>query len=110
MCGSVSPQTRRHHGRYANWESMGRPSADRFWPALVLVVFGLPLFIGLGRTDVADDEAIEAYAVDSILETGKWLAPNSSPDDDITFVEKPHLKFWIVAAPIRLGLLPHNEF
>ena len=89
---------------------MGRPSADRFWPALVLVVFGLPLFIGLGRTDVGDDEAIYAYAVDSILETGKWLAPNSSPDDDITFVEKPHLKFWIVAAPIRLGLLPRDEF
>ena len=89
---------------------MDRPSADRFWPALVLLVFGLPLFIGLGRTDVGDDEAIYAYAVDSILETGKWLAPHSSPDDDITFVEKPHLKFWIVAAPIRLGLLPHNEF
>ena len=26
------------------------------------------------------------------------------------FLEKPPLKFWIVAAPIRAGLLPHDEF
>ncbi|MDR1989673.1 MAG: glycosyltransferase family 39 protein, partial [Acidobacteriaceae bacterium] len=26
------------------------------------------------------------------------------------FLEKPPLKFWMVAAPIKLGLLPHDEF
>ena len=82
----------------------------RLSPVLILAVFGGLLFIGLGATDVGDDEAIYSYAVDSILETGQWLAPKSSPDDDITFVEKPHLKFWIVAVPLRFGLLPHDEF
>lgn len=77
--------------------------------AIVIVLFCLPLFVGLGRTDLLNDEAIYSYAVDRILETGDWLTPRSSPGD-IPFLEKPPLKFWIVAAPIRLGLLPHNEF
>ena len=42
--------------------------------------------------------------------SGDWLAPKGSPHEDEIFVEKPPLKFWIVAAPIRLGLLPHDEF
>ena len=44
------------------------------------------------------------------MEAGDWLVPPSSPDPGIPFLEKPPLKFWIVAAPIRAGLLPHNEF
>ena len=56
-----------------------------------------------------NDEAIYSYAVDGILATGDWLNPPLSPFDGHTFLEKPPLKFWIVAAPIRLGLLPHNE-
>ena len=36
--------------------------------------------------------------------------PKSSPHEDEAFLEKPPLKFWIVAAPIRAGLLPHSEF
>ena len=78
--------------------------------ALVLALFCLPLFVGLGRTDLGHDEAIYAFGVDRILETGDWLIPKSSPHDDAAFLEKPPLKFWIVAAPIRLGLLPHDEF
>lgn len=57
-----------------------------------------------------NDEAIYSYAVRSLLETGDWLNPRSSPSPDIVFVEKPPLKFWIVALPIRLGLLPDDEF
>jgi 4-amino-4-deoxy-L-arabinose transferase-like glycosyltransferase len=75
----------------------------------VLLLFCLPLFIGLGNWDVGNDEAIYSYAVDRILETGDWLTPRSIPSDT-PFLEKPPLKFWIVAAPIRAGLLPHNEF
>ena len=45
-----------------------------------------------------------------ILETGDWLVPKSSPFEDAPFLEKPPLKFWIIAAGIKSGLLPHNEF
>ena len=81
-----------------------------FWLVLVVALFCVPLFIGLGRTDLDNDEAIYSYAVDSILTTGDWLSPRSSPNEQIVFLEKPPLKFWIVAAPIRLGLLPRDEF
>ena len=77
---------------------------------LVLVAFCLPLFIGLGNTDLGNDEAIYSYAAESILITGDWLSPRSSPNLHIIFLEKPPLKFWIVAAPIRLGILPLDEF
>jgi hypothetical protein len=88
--------------------------------AIVLVFFALPLFRGLNHSDVGNDEAIYSYAVDRILETGSWLTPESIPHANRPgdpgavppgpFLEKPPLKFWIVAAPIKLGLLPHNEF
>jgi 4-amino-4-deoxy-L-arabinose transferase-like glycosyltransferase len=85
-------------------------SVSRPWLALVIALFCLPLFIGLGRRDLANDEAIYSFAVDRILESGDWLEPKLSPDDDLPFIEKPPLKFWMVAAPIRAGLLPHSEF
>src|SRR5450759_2842645 len=78
--------------------------------AAVVVVFCAPLFAGLGRTDQENDEAIYSYAVESILETGDWLNPRLAPTTDAVFLEKPPLKFWIVALPIRLGLLPDNDF
>jgi 4-amino-4-deoxy-L-arabinose transferase-like glycosyltransferase len=83
----------------------GRP-----WLAFVLILFCLPLFVGLGGADLETDEAIYSFAVDRILEIGDWLEPKSSPSESDVFLEKPPLKFWIVAAPIRAGLLPHNEF
>jgi 4-amino-4-deoxy-L-arabinose transferase-like glycosyltransferase len=86
-------------------EGLNRP----LWLVLVIAAFCLPLFIGLGRTDVENDEAIYSFAVDGILAHGDWLNPPSSPHNDVTFLEKPPLKFWIVAAPIRAGLLPHDE-
>jgi 4-amino-4-deoxy-L-arabinose transferase-like glycosyltransferase len=82
----------------------------RLWLALVISAFCIPLFIGLGRTDLENDEGIYSFAVDEILINGDWLNPRSSPDDDVVFREKPPLKFWVLAAPIRFGLLPHDEF
>ncbi len=94
--------------------------AKRLAVVAVVVFFGLPLFLGLGRIDLRNDEAIYAYAVDSVVAKGAWLSPESSPHTDgrgdphewepAPFLEKPPLKVWIVAAPIKLGLLPHNEF
>lgn len=80
------------------------------WRLAAIVFFCVPIFVGLGRTDLGNDEAIYSFAVDKILETGDWLTPRTSPRVDIAFLEKPPLKFWIVAAPIRFGILPRNEF
>ena len=83
---------------------------SRPWLVVVLVAFCLPLVVGLGKPDLETDEAIYSFAVDRILEIGDWLAPKSSPSETDVFLEKPPLKFWLVAAPIKAGLLPHNEF
>jgi 4-amino-4-deoxy-L-arabinose transferase-like glycosyltransferase len=81
----------------------------RVWPAVVLALFCLPLYIGLGNRDLQGDEAGHSFSVDRILETGDWLIPKSSPSPDAPFLEKPPLKFWIVAGGIKAGL-PLNEF
>jgi 4-amino-4-deoxy-L-arabinose transferase-like glycosyltransferase len=78
--------------------------------ALVVVAFGLPLFIDLGATDFKGDEPIYAFAIDRMLDRGDWLTPKAIPSDDTAFLEKPPLKFWIVAASVRAGLLPQNDF
>lgn len=83
---------------------------SRLCLGLVLALFCFPLFIGLGGTDLENDEAIYSFAVDRILETGEWLTPKNSPHEDGAFLEKPPLKFWIAAAPILVGVLPHSEF
>lgn len=77
---------------------------------LVILCFCVPLFVGLGRADLRGDEAGHSFSVDRILETGDWLVPKASPQENQEFLEKPPLKFWIVALPIRLGVLPHDEF
>jgi len=81
----------------------------RAWPAVILALFCLPLFLGLGNGDLYGDEAIYSWGVDGILEHGNWLIPKSSPYPDRPFLEKPPLKFWIVAGGIKAGL-PHDEF
>ena len=94
---------------------------ERLFLAITVAAFGLPLFYGLDHVDLANDEAIYAYAVDGILETGEWMSPKSIPhttgpgdprerEFGTTFLEKPPLKFWITAAPIWLGILPRDEF
>jgi dolichyl-phosphate-mannose-protein mannosyltransferase len=91
-------------------EGLQRMSASRLWLALVCLLFCLPLFVGLDRADLRGDEAAYSFGVDRILEIGQWLEPKTSPEENLVFLEKPPLGFWIVAAPIRFGLLPNNEF
>ncbi|HUL75393.1 MAG TPA: hypothetical protein VLT86_19930 [Vicinamibacterales bacterium] len=81
-----------------------------FWAGAVLVaaLFALPLLVGLNEPEMRSDEAIYSYAVERILDTGHWLTPRSIPTD-APFLEKPPLKFWIVAAGIKSGLLPNND-
>src|SRR5207344_155852 len=68
------------------------------------------LFAGLGGTDLRGDEALYSFAVYRTLETSDWLIPKSGPQEDAPFLEKPPLKFWIVAGAMKVGLLPHDEF
>jgi 4-amino-4-deoxy-L-arabinose transferase-like glycosyltransferase len=75
---------------------------------LATAIAAAALFADLSRWDVENDEAIYTYAVERMLDTGDWLTPREIPND-FAFLEKPPLKFWLVAAPIRLGLLPRNE-
>jgi 4-amino-4-deoxy-L-arabinose transferase-like glycosyltransferase len=77
-------------------------------PAIVIGFFCAPLFVNLREPDMRSDEAIYSYAVERILDTGDWLTPRSIPNDD-AFLEKPPLKFWLVAAGMRAGLLPTDE-
>lgn len=97
------------HPRTAPFGFGVRATDAALWPALVFVAFCVPLFIGLGNRDLRGDEAGHSFSVDLILEDGEWLVPKSSPSPDIAFLEKPPLKFWIVAAGILAGL-PHDEF
>ncbi len=75
---------------------------------VVAALFCAPLFIGLDGWDLRSDEAIYSFAVDRIIETGEWLTPRSIPVDG-PFLEKPPLKFWMIAGAMRAGLVPHNE-
>jgi len=86
------------------------PRSTRRWLAAVLVLFCLPLFVNLGQSDLDNDEAIYSFAVDKMAATGDWLVPRMIATADGPFLEKPPLKFWLVALPQRLGVLPSNEF
>ncbi len=92
-----------------NTSTVSKPWSDRVALAVVLVCFCAPLFVGLGGWDLANDEAIYSFSALRIVETGDWLTPRALPHDG-AFLEKPPLKFWLVAAPIALGLLPVDEF
>jgi 4-amino-4-deoxy-L-arabinose transferase-like glycosyltransferase len=84
--------------------------APWLWMALVVALFCVPLFQGLDRRDLDNDEAIYSFSVDVMLKSGDWLTPRLIPSETFPFLEKPPLKFWIVGLPIRWGLLPQNEF
>ena len=88
----------------------GAPRTSRRWLTAVLVFFCLPLFVNLGQSDLDNDEAIYSYAVDRMAATGDWLVPRMIATADGPFLEKPPLKFWLVALPQRAGWLPSNEF
>jgi 4-amino-4-deoxy-L-arabinose transferase-like glycosyltransferase len=75
--------------------------------AAVGLVFGLPLFLGLGNLDMHNDEASYSYGVQRILETGNWATMRGTPDQE--FLEKPPLKFWLVAGAMKAGLIPESD-
>jgi 4-amino-4-deoxy-L-arabinose transferase-like glycosyltransferase len=75
---------------------------------VVIATAAVPLFAGLGLTDLASDEAIYSYAVARTLESGEWMTPKTIPTD-IPFLEKPPLKIWLVAGAMTVGLTPIDE-
>ena len=73
------------------------------------LIFGLGLLHNLGVPDVENDEAIYNYAVERMIDTGDWLTPRDHPER-LAFLEKPPLKFWLVAAPIETRApAPHRR-
>jgi 4-amino-4-deoxy-L-arabinose transferase-like glycosyltransferase len=76
--------------------------------ALVVGLFCAPLFVNLGEPEARSDEPIYFYAVERILDTGDWLTPRLIPND-WPFLEKPPLKFWLVAGGVHAGLLARDE-
>lgn len=90
----------------------GKMQHEWLWILAVLLLFGLPLFVGLGAPEMGNDEAIYSFAVRHIVHHGGWLTPRAiyDPLNPPPFVEKPPLKLWITAAGIRWGLLPENQF
>jgi 4-amino-4-deoxy-L-arabinose transferase-like glycosyltransferase len=77
--------------------------------AAAVLLSGLGLGYRLGDPDIENDEAIYTYSVEKMLDSGDWLTPRTIPGE-APFLEKPPLKFWLVAAPIRAGLLPRSPF
>jgi 4-amino-4-deoxy-L-arabinose transferase-like glycosyltransferase len=45
-----------------------------------------------------------------MVSTGDWFVPRAIPHAEGPFLEKPPLKFWLTALPMRTGLLPADEF
>ena len=45
-------------------------------------------------------KAMDGDTLIALRMNGDWLEPKSSPSETEVFLEKPPLKFWIVAAPI----------
>ena len=80
------------------------------WTVIIIALFCVPMFMGLTLRDYENDEAIYSFGVDTMLKDGDWLTPKSTPSDAHPFLEKPPLKFWMVALPMKAGLLPTNEF
>ncbi len=88
--------------------ALQRVGSARLGLLAVILLFALPLMFRLREPEMRSDEAIYSYAVERILDTGHWLTPRSIPTDS-PFLEKPPLKFWIVAAAIKIHLQPRNE-
>ena len=83
MARRVSPWYASVTGNRSASPTRGTRARQKAWTVLgalvVVLLFGLPLFIGLGSEDLHNDEAIYSYAVDRILKTGEWLTLESSP-------------------------------
>jgi len=76
--------------------------------SLATILLVVPLFLLIGAGDLSNDEAIYSFAADSIVATGDWLNPADISSDDAPFLEKPPLKFWLVATGLKLGLPDSN--
>ncbi len=84
------------------------PWLNRLGLVATLLMCAVPLFVGLDRWDLRNDEAIYSYAVERMLDTGDWMTPRYIPTD-YAFREKPPLKMWLVAGLMKTGLVPRDE-
>lgn len=84
-----------------------RTRATALLAAALVFVCSIPLFVGLDRQDIRNDEAIYTYASQRIIETGDWLTPRYVATDGL-MLEKPPLKYWMVAGALRIGLISND--
>lgn len=88
---------------------IGRGRTAMLAAILLTLACAAPLFIGLDRWDLENDESIYSYAALRMLETRDWLTPRAIPTD-YPLLEKPPLKYWLVGGAMAAGLTPANEF
>ncbi len=78
------------------------PVSSPAWHFLLLVALGGVLFfVGLGRLPLLEpDEGRNAEVAREMLVSGNWLTPHY---DTFTYLDKPAVFFWMVAAAFRMG-------
>ena len=68
---------------------------------LLFVLASVLFFVGLGRLPLLEpDEGRNAEVAREMLVSGNWLAPHY---DTFTYLDKPAVFFWMVAAAFRMG-------
>lgn len=68
---------------------------------LLLALAGILFFVGLGRLPLLEpDEGRNAEVAREMLASGDWLTPHY---DTFTYLDKPAVFFWMVAAAFRVG-------
>lgn len=71
------------------------------WQGLILLVLaGCLFFLGLGRLPLLEpDEGRNAEVAREMLASGDWITPHY---DTLTYLDKPAVYFWVVAASFRV--------
>ncbi len=68
---------------------------------LLFVLAGVLFFAGLGRLPLLEpDEGRNAEVAREMLVSGNWLVPHY---DTFTYLDKPAVFFWMIAASFRIG-------
>lgn len=81
------------------------------WPLIILLfIFLVISFVTLPYNPLLnDDAALYALAVKNAIGANQWLAQFITPGDPQSFLDKPPLGIWLLAAPLKICALHVNE-